>query len=134
MPNVGKVISGHNKKVLKEEKVQNRCTCTLYECPLGGQCEKSGIVYQCEVKESISGNAETYIGMTERSFKDRYTKWRSAFRNRGYHTNSLSSHVWNLKNRNINFELNWRIIAEAHPYSPASKTCSLCIREIFYIM
>ena len=134
MPNMGRIISGHNKKILHGQKQPPRCTCTLYECPVNGMCEKSGVIYQCQVKETISGKKESYIGMTERSFKDRITKWRSAFRNQGYHTNSLSTHVWSLKNRNINFELQWRIIAEAHPYDPASKKCSLCTREVYYIM
>ena len=91
-------------------------------------------MYQCKVTESVSGNTESYIGLTEKSFKNRYTKWRTAFKHQGYHKNTLSTHVWSLKNRNINFELEWRIISRAKPYSPSSKCCSLCIREVYYIM
>ena len=62
------------------------------------------------------------------------TKWRTAFRHQGYHSNSLSSHIWDLKRRNVNFELKWRIVAKSKPYSPSSKVCELCTSEINYIM
>ena len=134
MPNIGKVISGQNKKVLKVNSEPPPCTCTLYECPLEGKCEISGVIYQCSVKETDSGNTQSYIGLTERSFKDRLTKWRRAFRVEGYHNNTLSKHVWHLKRHHIDHTLTWSIVSKAQPYSPAKKSCDLCLREIYYIM
>ena len=107
---------------------------SLYECPLGGACETSGIIYQCKVEETHSGNSKSYIGLSERTFKDRYTKWRSAFRNEGYHKNSLSKHVWFLKRNHIDFVLSWQIVSKARSYSPATKICELCTREVYFIM
>ena len=48
---------------------------------------------------------------------------------------TLSTHLWNLKRRHVNFELSWRILAaKARAYSPSSKTCELCTREVYFIM
>ena len=82
----------------------------------------------------MSGKEESYVGLTERTFKDRLTKHRSSFNNQGYHKNSLSNHIWDLKRKQINFELSWRLLAKAKPYSPSTKVCNLCIKEIVYIM
>ena len=134
MPNIGKIISGQNQKVLKGESQTPPCNCTLYECPLEGKCQTSGIIYQCEVKETVSWNSISFIGLTERTFKDRVTKWRRAFRVEGYHSNSLSKHVWYLKRNHIDYTLKWYIVAKAQPYSPSTKYCELCVREVYYIM
>ena len=137
MPSIGKTISGHNKKVLKGEEVTPPCVCTRYQCEVQGKCEEKGLIYQCEVRtnqENQAGTSETYIGLTENSFKDRLTKHRKNINTEGYHKNSFSNYIWDLKRRNINFELSWRIVAKSKPYSPATKTCQLCIQEICYIL
>ena len=97
-------------------------------------CESKEIIYQCEFKEAISGEKQSYVGLTENSFKDRLTKHRKSFRDEGYHKNSLSKHIWKLKRSGKEFEISWKIISRAKPYSPSSKTCELCLREIYYIM
>ena len=134
MPNLARIISGHNRKILRGQVQPPKCKCTQFVCPVGGKCETKGIVYQCKVTENISGKSESYIGLSERTFKDRYLKHRASFRNENYQKNSLSTHVRGLKKRNVNFELTWRKVSEAHPYSPSSQSCELCLREIFYIM
>ena len=137
MPSIGRIISGHNKKILKGEDIAPPCSCTLYRCEVEGRCEEKGLIYQCEVRENqenFGGTCETYIGLTENSFKDRLTKHRSSINNPGYHKNSFSSHIWNLKRRNINFELSWRIVAKGKPYSPSTKSCNLCTKEVYYIL
>ena len=134
MPNMGKIISGHNKKILGAQTVTPPCNCTQYECPLEGQCLTQEVIYQCKVKETISQNEECYIGLTGNTFKNRYTKWRTAFNHEGYHKNTLSSHVWSLKRRNIDFVLSWQIVAKGKRYSPATKSCELCVKEICYIL
>ena len=137
MPSIGKTISGHNKKILRGAEIAPQRSCTLYDCVVEGQCEEKRLTYQCEVRENLEdqgGTLETHFGLTENSFKDRLTKHRRSFRVQGYHKNTISTHKWNLNRRNVNFELSWRIVAKAKPYSPSSKLCNLCIREIYYIM
>ena len=134
MPSVGRLISGHNKKILEGEEVTPPCNCTLYECVVDGKCQEKGVIYQVEVKQTESGQSETYIGLTENTFKDRLTKHRTSINNPNYHKNSFSTHIWDLKRKRIKFELSWRIIAKAKPYSPSTKVCELCIKEICYII
>ena len=74
MPNVKNIITAHNKKILNPQVDATPCTCRKYECPVNGECEKSGIIYQCTVKVTNSGKTECYVGLSERSLKDRLTK------------------------------------------------------------
>ena len=134
MPNMGRVISAHNKKVKEPQGELPPCTCTLYECPVEGTCEKKNIIYQCTVTETTSGKVENYVGLTGNSFKDRLTKHRKSFRDRSYHKNSLSKHIWKLKDKNVDFTVTLKIIDQATQYSQATKICNLCIRECYYIL
>ena len=97
MQSVGKIISGHNKHILKGTKTVPPCNCTLYDCVVDGKCQEKGVIYQVEVKQIKSGEKETYDRLTEKSFKDRLTKHRSSMNNPTYHKNSFSSHIWDLK-------------------------------------
>ena len=72
MPSIGRIISGHNRKILNPPPPTPPCTCTLYECVVDKQCETKGILYQCEVIEQ-GGSTQSYIGLSENSFKDRQT-------------------------------------------------------------
>ena len=46
----------------------------------------------------------------------------------------LSKYVWELKQKKIQHRITWKIIDKAHPYSPISKRCNLCILEKYYIL
>ena len=134
MASIGKAIPRHNKKILQAEENTPPCNCRDEECPMNGNCQESKLIYKCEVKNITSGTSKSYIGLTGNTFKDRYYKHKTSFRVQGYHKNTLSSHVWDLKRRRINFELSWRIMSKARTYSPTTKICDLCIREIYFIM
>ena len=54
------------------------------------------------------GTTNTYTGLTGSTFKDRYDKHSSSFRNEE-HSTTLSSHIWKLKDNNLKFELSWKI-------------------------
>ena len=47
---------------------------------------------------------------------------------------TLSSHIWNLKDRNKQYDVTWKIISRKEAYKPGSKTCRLCLEEIFSIL
>ena len=47
---------------------------------------------------------------------------------------TLSTHVWDLKERNKNFDLSWSIIDRAKNFNPATRKCNLCIKEKYYII
>ena len=134
MPSIGKIISGHNKKILAVTEPTPPCNCTIKDCKVNGECQRSEIVYQCKVTENVGGNSKSYVGLTANTFKNRYYKHKKSFKTQGYHKNTLSSHIWDLKLRRIEFELSWRIVAKARSHFPSSKICLLCIKEVYFIM
>ena len=41
--------------------------------------------------------------------------------------------MWGKKKEKINEDLDWTILDQAKPYSPASKKCMLCLTEKYHI-
>ena len=103
-------------------------------CPLGGKCLTPSIIYKAEVKDQNSVT-ETYTGLTSRRFKDRFYEHRGSI-NHGDsdHSTTQSSHIWNLKDANKNFEVSWEILDRAQPFNPVNKKCNLCIKEKYFII
>ena len=65
-------------------------------------------------------------------------KWdghRSDCRHEKNRTNSrYSGHIWNLKDKNKNFETEWKLIDRASTFNPITRKCRVCLKEKFYIM
>ena len=109
-------------------------TCHL-PCAVQGHCLTSGVVYEARVKELPSGKTETYTGVTERSFKDRLYEHRTnANSEKGRTKTALSSHIWALKDRNVNYELTWKLKCRGPEYNPLTKKCRICLKEKYFIM
>ena len=140
MANVGQIISAHNKSVLKKRDNENvthpSCNCRQGKvCPLDGNCLTTGIVYQAIVTREDNQKQETYIGLTDTSFKTRFNAHTCSFRNHSKrHATALSKYIWTLKDNNVSYNLQWKIIDKGKSYSPSSKMCSLCIKEKYYII
>ena len=136
MPNMKQKISNHNFKVQKEEEERQThygCNCTgeMGPCPLGGNCLVNSVVYKAEVND----NTNTYTGLTCNTFKERFYGHRHSFRNRDSNkSTTLSSHIWNLKDKNENFEVKWSIIDRASAFNPVTRKCRLCLKEKYYII
>ena len=78
---------------------------------------------------------ETYTGMTSTEFKDRYRNHTKSFNNLRYsNETTLSLHIWSLKNMNIDFDIQWKVIDRAKPFSPVTGVCNLCTLEKYYII
>ena len=93
------------------------------------------LVYQADVIEP--NRTMQYIGMTGRTFKKRYTEHRGALRNRKTAKRNpikLSKHVWSLKDRNIQPEMQWKVRAKTGIYFPGAKFCDTCITEKLFIL
>ena len=60
MPNMGKIITGHNKKVLSEETTENRnCNCrNPDECPLEERCLTKEVFYEAAVTSDLPSYGE----------------------------------------------------------------------------
>ena len=140
MPNVKKAISRHNQKIqsdqMQETEPEPGCNCTgkCGPCPLDGNCLVDKVVYRASVTEN-NGKTSTYTGLTANRFKDRFYGHRSSMENRNPdNQTTLSTHVWGLKDRNINYGIKWNIIDRANDFNPVTRKCRLCLKEKYYII
>ena len=138
MPSIGQLISRHNKSSLISEPTQAnpdvKCGCRGI-CPVEGKCKSECVVYQASVKRQDSGEISKYIGLCSTKFNIRYNSHTNSFRHEKNRSETkLSDHIWDLKLNDVGYELTWKIISNASQYSPSTKTCNLCNREIYYIL
>ena len=81
-------------------------------CPLEGNCNTRNIVYQAEVVTSQT--KETYIGLCDTTFKERYRNHTCSFRHERYkNVTELSKYIWSLKEQNINYQIKWKKVKQA---------------------
>ena len=67
----------------------------------------SGIIYQATVTRADTQQQETYIGLSEPTFKLRFANHISSFKHQQKaKATTLSSYIWDLKNENINYDNN----------------------------
>ena len=108
------------------------CNCRIPPCPLQGKCLTDNLVYQATVKTDNTDN--TYIGLSSPTFKLRLGNHKKDFKNPKYrHSTTLSSFIWDLKDKAAVFELTWKIIGRAQPFSPISGVCNLCTLEKYHL-
>ena len=139
MENLKRIIDSNNKRGLTTiNKTPNvaakTCNCRQpASCPLKGECTTECVIYQATVK--TDKNTESYVGLTENSFKYRYANHKSSFNNtRTRNATELSKYIWRLKETNTDYTISWRIIKRARAYSNTTKKCNLCIWENFFII
>ena len=142
IPNMKNIITKHNKSVItkskpaQNDKAQKDCNCRdKQKCPLNNKCQTSSVIYQATVTMEDNNSSETYIGLTENSFKSRYAGHLTTFKYESKrNATALSEHIWSLKDTNTNYSLKWRIISKANSYSTSSKKCNLCTEEKYFII
>ena len=99
-----------------------------------GKCLQSGVIYQATVTRE-DDRVDTYIGLSEPPFKDRFRNHKSSFKTRNPKSaTKLSKHIWNLEDQNIKFEVSWKIVSRAKPFDSVTNKCQLCAREKFFII
>ena len=137
--NLARKISSHNSKIIQSDKnseVENGgCNCrNKNNCPVEGECQKKGVIYQAEVTRD-DNVVDTYIGLAATSFKDRWRNHCSSFRTRNpKNSTTLSKYVWELDDKKIGYQVKWKIVGTAPPYNHVTDRCNLCIREKYFII
>ena len=132
MPNIGQVIKNHNKSIMDKnepELSQKQCNCReKTACPLQNKCLTECVVYKAQV---TSGNeTSTYIGLTEGTFKKRFTGHKSTFSNEKLRLSSeLSKKIWSLKDDGKQYNITWDIVKRTNPRKAGKNTCDLCNTE-----
>lgn len=143
MPNMKAAISSHNKSVLKKEEtnhnqvVTKKCNCIHKdECPLDQNCQTMGVVYQATVTRSDINKKETYIGLTNTTFKTRYNNHTSSFdtKKRDKGGTALAKYIWKLMDLKVTYSIKWNIIKKCQGYSNITKRCNLCLYEKYMII
>jgi len=135
MKNVRSMINEHNKKLLhQQENVNDPCNCRNKNlCPLNGDCRSKSLIYQATV--SSNNHTETYVGLTKGEFKFRYRNHIASFKhNNKRNSTELSKYVWTLKDKNIDYNMQWRILKHAQPCNKNSPLCQLCLWEKYFIV
>ena len=140
MPNMETIIKSHNKQLLKKHQETSEttnprtCNCrTKTSCPLGGKCLTEALVYKATI---VTENEEySYVGMTGRTFKERWYKHGTSFRLAQYRTETkLSEKVWSLKERGCDYMIRWSVVKRGRPYVNGQRTCDLCTTEKLEIL
>ena len=137
------IISAHNKSILKSEITppstnptnKSNCSCGKKECPLDRNCLTKGVVYQAKVTRQDNLKEESYVGLTELSFKTRLYTHTHSFKNENQrNATALSQYVWSLSDNNVDYNIKWKILARSKPYSTTNKRCNLCLTEKYFII
>ena len=144
LPNMMDKIGSHNAKILskdKEEKVveidkktgkPKTCCRNQANCPLKpDRCNQTNVVYQIDVH--ADNKVMKYYGSTV-DFKNRYSKHKSSFNKRPQGHTTVSSYIWNLRDKNIDYEIKWSIKARGHVFSSGGRACDLCLTEKLVIL
>ena len=134
-PNIASIISSKNKNILAPINPEERlCSCSRTKtCPLEGQCLAKNVIYQATVTQE-NGTQNSYTGLSSTEFKKRLAVHKSTFKNENFQQTSLSRFIWNLKRKNVNYEVKWKIQDRGATFSPITGRCGLCIKEKFCIM
>ena len=139
MPNMKQVVSMHNSKVAYQHEPHPPpgCNCRggRAVCPLNGACLTPGVVYEAKVTRLDNSETEFYTGVTVGTFKQRYYGHSYDQRHLKQRSSTcLSKYVWDLKDRDIGYDITWKIIARGRGFNPTTRSCQACLKEKYYIM
>ena len=94
----------------------------------GGDCLFINTNHQHSIY--ILNNQESSIGLTEKKFNTRFNLHKSSFKLENKRTSTtLSEHVWELKNKNMNFNIKWELVKKVKPFALSDKVCKHCLQE-----
>ena len=135
LTNMKDKIRSHNAKMLNvknPEEMNVKCNCRdKSKCPIPGECHQKNVVYQADVH--ANNTIMRYFGSTA-DFKSRYSAHKSSINKRPANHTTLSSFIWDLKEKDTPFEIKWSIKAKGHTFSSGSKACDLCLTEKLVIL
>ena len=133
---VSKTEKSSRRLRTRQSQRKKNCNCRKKkDCPLKNNCLTSSVIYNANVTTESDAAGMNYIGLTEGTFKQRYTQHKLSFRNRNYsNSTELSKHIWTLKDSNTNYKIDWSILATAPAYSNKRKRCHLCLTEKLYLI
>ena len=110
MPSSNNVIRQHNFRIMKDTAPSTIKTCNCRQktdCPVDGNCLSECDIYKASINTTTK---KYYCGTYENTFKERYNNHNCSFRNKSLQRNTTpSKYVWELKEKDINYFINWGI-------------------------
>ena len=110
MPDMNNVIRKHNSKIMKNPAPSTTKTCNCRrktDCPMDGNCLSECLIFKASVSTTTN---KDYYGTCEKTFKERYNNHNCSLRNKSREKNiELSKYVWELKEKDFNYFINWNI-------------------------
>ena len=110
MMSMNSIIKAHNTKVLKKNDTNQTeqgksCNCRDKQtCPVDNKCLTSNVV--CKATVNYEDTEQSYVGMTECSFKTRYTQHKSSFKHSKHRNQTeLANLICSLNDKNIGYKL-----------------------------
>ena len=132
MSNMAAIISSHNARVLAPVPVKASRSCNCRQpgkCPLSGNCLTECIVYKATVSVPHKPDKH-YYGLTEGPFKTRFNGHTHSFRTESCRRETeLSKYIWEVKDNNQPYEINWSIAQRAAAYKCGTRRCDICLTE-----
>ena len=137
MNNIKSLIQRHNRRVLnthnnmsKEEKTVT-CNCRKTTCPLDHKCLTENVIYEAKIRSK--NEEKRYIGSMGGIFKSRWYNHMSDIRNSNNTGTELSKYVWKLKEKNVEFDIDWKILHKIGGNKIAKDICNTCNLEKYEI-
>ena len=101
-------------------------------CIMGGKCVQGNVIYQGAVTRKDTGETNFYTGHTEPSWKLRYGNHKQNFKvdtpsNRT--ATCLAKHIWMLKDKNVDYSLKFKQLAQASAFNPLLPECADCASQ-----
>ena len=133
--NMKSIISSHNKRILTPKNKQIRWNCRVKNSlPLDDKCLTSQLIYQADVTNNLGDKYKYYLGLADKTFKERYTNHKSSFNNENSkNSTELSKYVWSLRENNKIPSIKWKIVKIVYSKAPSS-FCKLCLTEKLFIL
>ena len=114
-----------------------KCNCQKSrksECPLPGECNQKGVIYQAEV--DIKDKEPEYCIGLAKGLKTRWRKHRDTLKDRSMDGQTrFSKFVWEQRDKGFNPTWKWKILERnVSDFNPITGTCRLCTREKYRIV
>ena len=88
-PNMGSIISLHNKHILNSNNTEYGCNCNNRDkCPLANKCLIPRTIYGADVTNNKTDESKYYYGISDALFKERYENHKTSFNHRSHLTPS----------------------------------------------
>ena len=138
-PNISTLISSHNRKISNENNEGNKTPCNCRNktsCPVQNKCCQNNVIYQASIT-AANNTKKVYIGSTKRNFKTRFNEHKASFpkenKTRPKNNTQLANYLWSLKEKNIEYSIEWEILERVKNNKNHLKLCILCNLERLHI-